>query len=676
VPCLATTLGIRKSGPETKTTIPMRKSILLLVVLSSFARLATANDIEPGKQTYTATHLTGAVTVDGNLKDWAGVPVLADPKFAVPKSSSTNGTYVLFEPYSGGTWSGPDDQTSAVQVAWDSDNVYFGFVVTDDYHENMSGGAWDGDSIQLMIADSTLAQQVALYNYALLGYEDATGKFVADPNAADPSNPTLVHHEAGPGGDDACGCATVAFISRDSVNHKTFYEIKLPAGALGLTAPLTAGTQFGLGMAINDGDGVVVDGTSYGQGSGQQGQKGWGGLGAHAIVFGKTPSETALITLGTNTPGVDRIFLSAVNPNFSSFSFRATDKGTSVVDPASAKLTLDNNVVTLTSKKTGDATDFSFTYPAKLQAGSEHSYSIVVKDTQGNSVVDQGTFKLATPIFPTADLPSPKVVNKAWSTRWIFGPDAIADLTSALNEINSVGKAGATDVSVDSTTETIDYGTGGYFANEFPYPDAVVGNAAWTGDNYVLLAVGNLDVPAEADYTFGVHSDDGFGMRIRGGQVVSVGGSGAIDIADAETVTEAAATGDSNTRAVYHLKKGVYRIEFVYFEVGGGDFSEVYAVKGAFVNDADTDQWKLVGDNASTDALHFTDAAVTTAPSTPAKATVTRSSNNLVIQWTPTGGTLETTSSLSGTPTWTPVGTANPATITIGNASAFYRIRQ
>lgn len=63
--------------------------------------------------------------------------MLADPKFAVPKYSGTNAnpSYVLFEQYSGGTWTGPNDQTSAVQIVYDADNVYFGFVVTDDYHE-------------------------------------------------------------------------------------------------------------------------------------------------------------------------------------------------------------------------------------------------------------------------------------------------------------------------------------------------------------------------------------------------------------------------------------------------------------------------------------------------------------------------------------------------------------
>ena len=65
---------------------------------------------------------------------------------------------------------------------------------------------------------------------------------------------------------------------------RTVYEIKLPKSALDLDE-LTGGVQFGLGMAINDGD------------EDTPGQKGWGGLGAHALVHGKSPEETALVTL-------------------------------------------------------------------------------------------------------------------------------------------------------------------------------------------------------------------------------------------------------------------------------------------------------------------------------------------------------------------------------------------
>ncbi|MBM3850080.1 MAG: hypothetical protein FJ396_07805 [Verrucomicrobia bacterium] len=322
------------------------------------------NDIEPGKEFYTATAVTAPIVIDGKLTEWGGVPVLSDPKFSVPKGSGAAGTgkYVLFEEYAGGTWSGPDDQTSAVQVVYDADNVYFGFVVTDDYHENAAKSAWNGDSVQLMIASADRQTQVALYNYALGGVDGDLGD-------------VIVMHEAGPGG-------TEAVVTRDTAKKKTYYEIKLPASAIGKTPPLTLGAQFGLGMAINDGD----------NGPGQAGQKGWGGLGAHAIVFGKSPKETALVSLGTASTGSDSLFLSAVNPSIITFSFRINDKGGAIADPKGIKLSIDGKDVTVSvAPKSGDATDVTYTAAAPFAEGN-HTYLIAVKDTTGKVVTDAGTF--------------------------------------------------------------------------------------------------------------------------------------------------------------------------------------------------------------------------------------------------------------------------------------------
>lgn len=345
-----------------------------------------ANDIEPGKEFYTAIQAGGPIVLDGSLADWAGVPVLADPKFSIPKGSGDNGTLVLFEEYAGGTWTGPDDHTSAVQVVWDVNNVYFGFVVTDDYHENSANSAWNGDSVQLMIANADRNQQVALYNYALGGIEGELGD-------------VIVMHEAGPGG-------TEAVVTRDAAAKKTYYEIKLPVESLGLTS-LSAGTKFGLGMAINDGD----------EAAGQNGQKGWGGLGAHSIVFGKTPSETALVTLSAEKPGSDRLFFSAINTAIDSFSFRATDKGASIVDPASAKVTIDGTVVTLTSRRSGDAVDFTYTPATAFPPNSDHTYVIEVKDTAGNTVSETGSFK--TPLYALLT-PDDKVTADTTKPGFVF----------------------------------------------------------------------------------------------------------------------------------------------------------------------------------------------------------------------------------------------------------------
>jgi hypothetical protein len=66
--------------------------------------------------------------------------------------------------------------------------------------------------------------------------------------------------------------------------------------------------------------------------------------------------------------------------------------------------------------------------------------------------------------------------------------------------------------------------------------------------------------------------------------------------------------------------------------------------------------------------------------SPPAQAptlTAVKQGNNIIISWTPTGGTLQSAPALvPGGSTWTPVGTANPATVPIGAANSFFRVQQ
>jgi hypothetical protein len=534
----------------------MKKGIipLLSALALALSPLVMANDIEPGKEEYRASPAANAIAVDGNLSEWTGVPVLSDPKFYSPKSSQGGapyklrepgdpGTLVLFEEWNGGTWTGPDDHTSAVQIVWDAENIYLGIVVTDDFHENAANSPWNGDSAQMLFSDGARSNtgEYYLYNYALGGTEDALGE-------------TIVEHERGPGG-------TEGVVTRNTTTKKTTYEIKIPAAALGLTG-FTAGQQVGVGMAINDGDEATP------------GQKGWGGWGAHALVHSKHPSEAGLLTLqspeptveilgvgteallgsdltdpendgdetvgatdpswnwrevtssvesffdgaegafnvfdnvvgggaakwccddateanpqwisvefnnpvslthftltsGNDTPGrdphvfqiqgsndgqnftpiyvrdsdvslwtardqvikitlalpappyrhiryyvtqtpeplhqlneieyfgtiggADLMFLSSINPILNRFSFRATDVGSSIVNAASATLTIDGQNVTLTSAKSGDATDFTHTPAAPFPPGSSHTYSIEVRDTLGNLVTSTGNFTI------------------------------------------------------------------------------------------------------------------------------------------------------------------------------------------------------------------------------------------------------------------------------------------
>lgn len=249
-----------------------KKTLLLTLGATLLMHLgAQANDIEPGKEFYSAVPAANPIVLDGDLSEWNGVAV-ENPQFSIPKGSASDpnveGQFVVFEP-NGGDWTGPEDQSSSLRVVYDDANVYVGLIVTDEYHENAQNSAWNGDTVQMMVANDARDTQVGLYNYALGGVEGALGAII-------------VNHEAGPGGTDGV-------VTRDADAKLTTYEIKLPKESLALTE-LTSGVQFGLGMAINDGDEATP------------GQGGWGGLGAHSIVFSKSPEETALVTLAVPEP--------------------------------------------------------------------------------------------------------------------------------------------------------------------------------------------------------------------------------------------------------------------------------------------------------------------------------------------------------------------------------------
>ena len=195
------------------------------------------------------------ISVDGDISDWSGLPV----KKAIPFEQG--GELVLFEEYGGGTWSGPEDHTTAVSFAWDAENLYVGVVVTDDAHQN-GGSGWNGDSIQMVFANAAQDTVTHLYNYALSDGGDV-----------------VIHNEKGSGG-------TELAVVRDEDKTTTSYEIKLPADSLGLDS-FELDMQIGIGVCVNDGD------TEEGQG----GQKGWSGWGPYAAVYGKTASATGLVTL-------------------------------------------------------------------------------------------------------------------------------------------------------------------------------------------------------------------------------------------------------------------------------------------------------------------------------------------------------------------------------------------
>lgn len=545
---------------------------------TALVTLATANDIEPGKEHYSASQPRREIVLDGELDDWEGVPVLSDPRFAIPKGSGSrgDGELSLFEEHQGGTWEGADDQTSAVQIAYDEESVYFAFVVTDDYHENSRESAWNGDSVQLMIANDKQDTQIALYNYALGGVEDALGD-------------VIVMHEAGPGG-------TEAVITRNTETKRTIYEIKLPKESLELDS-LDRGTMFGLGMAINDGD----------EAAGQDGQKGWGGLGAHALVFGKSPAETALVTLNKGVDTDCPMFISAFKTpdDFDqlNISFRGNDFENCFVNPVATRLFIDGQMVELTaSEKKLGATDFTYTLPSPWPTGSEHTFKIELVATDGSVVTESGT--ITAPIFGvlTPDMQAKQVNRTKPGFIWrvfqneIFAPNSLPSLELALAgelvdgngdpvEENLADKeligpatgegvvAGLKghllefEIPTVINLATIEGGFIGNFEDDAQMPGVPGLNFSPAGANAEIITY--IEFPAGYT-TLGVNSDDGFRME-----------GGFIDQPENRELLGEFGAGRGAGDSIFLVsveEAGIYPIRVIYQNGGGEGAVEIFSI--------------------------------------------------------------------------------------------------
>ena len=247
-----------------------------LMLLAGVFSLNAQNGIEPRYEKYNADRKS--IEVDGDLSDWAGVTFI-EPRFEA--SDGREGgkgnveidgtTYSTFAEFAGGTWSGPDDHSTSIAVAWDHQGLYLGIVVTDDEHEHAAGNAWNGDGVQMGLTDPERATVTHLYNYCIRdGYE--SGKVYKNGDAG-----IIADKERGPGN------YSVAMV-RDDAAKTTTYEALFAPDSFGFEQ-FEIGQQFGFGVCVNDGD------------KDTPGQKGWSGWGPHMIVFGKTAPDAALVTL-------------------------------------------------------------------------------------------------------------------------------------------------------------------------------------------------------------------------------------------------------------------------------------------------------------------------------------------------------------------------------------------
>jgi hypothetical protein len=290
--------------------------------------------------------------------------------------------------------------------------------------------------------------------------------------------------------------------------------------------------------------------------------------------------------------------LASVTPSPNQVIFDIADTGANKINTTTIVLKINDVVVPTVVTPAGTIIRVTYSPAVHFPPTTTFNYVLSANDTAGMAISFSGSFTTLTPFLPLNPLPGPDGSEGQFGVRYLWGASAaISGIARAVEAITSTYEEGEFDGLIfDTTHPFINHGDGaGFIPDDQPYPDDVLFAERWTDDDFIQLAKGRIRITEPGEYTFGIHSDDGFGFRIFGATFSAVYGAGIIDPGAYNSVGHPGDTGDSNTRAVTTLQPGDYDIEFFWWERGGGDFGELYAAKGNFAADADTDTWRLVG---------------------------------------------------------------------------------
>ncbi len=125
-------------------------------------------------------------------------------------------------------------------------------------------------------------------------------------------------------------------------------------------------------------------------------------------------------------------------------------------------------------------------------------------------------------------------------------------------------------------------GSPGQFDNDRPFPGTQMNVDV---EDFVILVTGEVLIPSAGEWTFGVNSDDGFGLTLtRGGRTYAM--------------SHPDPRGPGDTLEVFNIAQaGQYDLRLVFYERGGGSELELFAAPGRR-NSFSATHFRLVGDIA------------------------------------------------------------------------------
>jgi hypothetical protein len=135
------------------------------------------------------------------------------------------------------------------------------------------------------------------------------------------------------------------------------------------------------------------------------------------------------------------------------------------------------------------------------------------------------------------------------------------------------------------TASVINYfntGSEGHFTDNNPFPSTNIGDDV---DDFVVLVTGKVLIPIAGDWSFGVNSDDGFGLQMTNGSSVI-------------TFSYPSPRSPSDTIETFNVPdSGFYNLRLVFYERGGGSGLELFAAQGRH-SSFNASRFRLIGDFA------------------------------------------------------------------------------
>jgi len=156
----------------------------------------------------------------------------------------------------------------------------------------------------------------------------------------------------------------------------------------------------------------------------------------------------------------------------------------------------------------------------------------------------------------------------------------VGSLTAAEQVIANPAQRSGTVTEQASVINYFNTGSPGNFDDDRPFPGTQLNADV---EDFVILATGKVLIPTAGEWTFGVNSDDGFGLTLtRDGKTY--------------TASHSDPRGPADTLTVFNIAEaGQYDLRLVFYERGGGSELELFAARGRYASFS-TANFRLVGD--------------------------------------------------------------------------------